>query len=170
MYQCFIYLAGGNNLNGHTLNNDHRWHSGLRICCCIYHIWGSDLIPGSGNSICCRCSQKRKKEKRDDHRPQVGPWCYLSIHVIPLVLLCNFLDVTFITSIFSHHQHLLPFLLSVHDLVSESLRKKWLPQAPIPHLTTSQYLSQYVVFPLLLRRPPCSYGKPVSPFSHSCHS
>lgn len=94
IYQCFIYLAGGNKLNCYTLT--------------------------------------------DDHRPQVAPWCYLDTNDICLTFVYffhtpNLFNVSFITSVFSH----LPrcprpaSLLSVHDITSESLRKKkWLLQAP----------------------------------------
>ena len=40
--------------------------SGLRIpCCCssgVDHSCSSDLIPGLGTSICCRCGKKKKKK------------------------------------------------------------------------------------------------------------
>ena len=46
--------------------NLQSWCSGLRIRCClgcdIGPIWGTDLIPGLGTSICCRCSQRKEKK------------------------------------------------------------------------------------------------------------
>ena len=44
------------------------WLSGLRLwhchCCGCGYCCDSGLIPGLGNSACCRYSQKKKKEKR----------------------------------------------------------------------------------------------------------
>ena len=95
----------------------------------------------------------------DDHRPQVAPWWYLDTNNICLTFVYffhtpNLFSVSFITSVFSH----LPScprpasLLSVHDITSESLRKKSdyyrLPQQP--HLPISQHLPLCYLLPLLL--------------------
>ena len=40
------------------------WHNGLRIQCCPFG--SSDLIPGPGTFICCRCRQGKKKIKNEE--------------------------------------------------------------------------------------------------------
>lgn len=75
-------------------------------------------------------------------------------------------DVSFIIPVFLHFQHL-PFLLSVYDLVSKLLRRKWLHKLPPRHLPTSQHS----ICPHMLSSPfsSCSYGKSVLHLL-SCHS